>query len=596
MATDKADKVVIDIVLDDGSVKQVFNRIEREAKETGDNAGKGMSVPMTRALGVIGAAATVAAAAVAAIATAMYKGTQAAMVQEDVVLGMNQALASAGRYSLEASREFQQFASEIQGATRIGDETTIAMLGLASTFTKTNDEAMSLVGAAVDLSAAMDMDLRSAVVNLGKTYAGMTGELGESVPIIRTLTKEQLLAGDAVGLIGQRFEGTAAVMANNFAGASIKAGNAFGDMMEQLGSFVTKSPVAVELVNQIKNGFETVGKSLAGFREGRDVMGEIIILSLKIGEALITYIGAPLNLIGNAARLVFNGMQTMMDGWIAGVVKGLNWLVQKLPDALSPDGLKETMRIAAESTSEVFTEQLDETKYAFDNMLNVDMAGSALKFTEDLRTTLENAEDLAEDFTNNTDENIKKLADKVDTYAQSISQAMNQGLTQGVVGAMQVLGTSLVKGGDAWESFKNTALNVMGDMAINIGGLMIAHGIGIEALKTSLYTLNGATAIAAGAALVAVGASLKALATSPGSDGLKSGSPANPVHTEPAPDAAADPINIADSMERKAPTTNVAINIHGDVLDSDETGLRIVNILNSAFDKQGVTIKGGVMA
>jgi len=40
----------------------------------------------------------------------------------------------------------------------------------------------------------------------------------------------------------------------------------------------------------------------------------------------------------------------------------------------------------------------------------------------------------------------------------------------------------------------------------------------------------------------------------------------------------------------------VNVSILGDVLDSEQSGLRIVDLLNSAFDKQGVVIKRGVFA
>ena len=38
------------------------------------------------------------------------------------------------------------------------------------------------------------------------------------------------------------------------------------------------------------------------------------------------------------------------------------------------------------------------------------------------------------------------------------------------------------------------------------------------------------------------------------------------------------------------PNTAVNVTIQGDVLDSEESGTRIVNILNDAFEKQGVVV------
>lgn len=49
-------------------------------------------------------------------------------------------------------------------------------------------------------------------------------------------------------------------------------------------------------------------------------------------------------------------------------------------------------------------------------------------------------------------------------------------------------------------------------------------------------------------------------------------------------------------LQRAEATTGVSITIQGDVLDSDESGSRIVSLINSAFDKKGVVINQGVMA
>lgn len=49
-------------------------------------------------------------------------------------------------------------------------------------------------------------------------------------------------------------------------------------------------------------------------------------------------------------------------------------------------------------------------------------------------------------------------------------------------------------------------------------------------------------------------------------------------------------------LQRAEATTGVSVTIQGDVLDSDESGSRIVALINSAFDKKGVVINQGVMA
>jgi hypothetical protein len=93
--------------------------------------------------------------------------------------------------------------------------------------------------------------------------------------------------------------------------------------------------------------------------------------------------------------------------------------------------------------------------------------------------------------------------------------------------------------------------------------------------------------------LIALGGALKS---------LSAGSLANAATGTTAPTQVAAPITdtaggieaIGQEVERQAPNTEVVVNIQGDVLDSDESGMRIVDILNTAFDKKGVSLRRGL--
>ena len=52
-------------------------------------------------------------------------------------------------------------------------------------------------------------------------------------------------------------------------------------------------------------------------------------------------------------------------------------------------------------------------------------------------------------------------------------------------------------------------LTPLADMAVQEGKILVASGLGIEAVKKALESLNGVAAIAAGAALIAVGTAAK---------------------------------------------------------------------------------------
>ena len=71
--------------------------------------------------------------------------------------------------------------------------------------------------------------------------------------------------------------------------------------------------------------------------------------------------------------------------------------------------------------------------------------------------------------------------------------------------ADQFMGLSEINPGKVVQAL----LTPLADMAIKEGEILIAQGIGVEACKEALESLNGWAAIAAGASLVAIGAAAK---------------------------------------------------------------------------------------
>jgi len=122
--------------------------------------------------------------------------------------------------------------------------------------------------------------------------------------------------------------------------------------------------------------------------------------------------------------------------------------------------------------------------------------------------------------------------------------------------------------------------------------------IAATALGTSLASFNGIGVIAAGAALIAVGTAIKSFSGGPGSGNSATPSPGTPGGSPIQTSSVGGDMSLpgSEQIERQKPNTEVSITIQGDVLDSEESGLRIVGIINKAFDKQGVIIKRGAIA
>jgi hypothetical protein len=184
----------------------------------------------------------------------------------------------------------------------------------------------------------------------------------------------------------------------------------------------------------------------------------------------------------------------------------------------------------------------------------------------------------AQDFANNSVSKFQELG------KQSFAT-----LGQGVGKAFNNFGAALKSGADAGKAFESAIGDTIAGVASQFGDLFIQTGIGKLAMSYGADA-TGYTMIAAGAALKLLvgmsgaGGSTASSAASDGGGGIAS-TPTTTTDLTPTQD-----------LERAAATTGVSVVIQGDVLDSQESGSRIVNLINEAFSHKGVVINQGVMA
>ena len=105
----------------------------------------------------------------------------------------------------------------------------------------------------------------------------------------------------------------------------------------------------------------------------------------------------------------------------------------------------------------------------------------------------------------------------IDAINAEFSKILNEGVISGIVGAAEAMGAALANGGDVVQAAGGALLSTLGGIMIELGKTAIMAGIGIEAIKTALKSLNPGVAIAAGVALVALGGFLKAKVSGIGS-------------------------------------------------------------------------------
>lgn len=166
------------------------------------------------------------------------------------------------------------------------------------------------------------------------------------------------------------------------------------------------------------------------------------------------------------------------------------------------------------------------------------------------------------------EERTQEFVDKMGEMAEDFRNSAVAGFSDG----MQYMMDSIAKGKSVNAgALVAVMLTPLADMAIRVGEVGIATGIGIEAIKTSLETLGGAGAIVAGVALVAAGAAAKAGLSSIAKGGSSSGASNKKLTAQPATGGESAMIQggeaaMASSENLATQLGNVQFKIEGDDL------------------------------
>jgi hypothetical protein len=177
-------------------------------------------------------------------------GTASVMAADTQVQAETRLLtALKGREDIQ--RRLMAQAAELQSRSTFGDEEVIAQQAYLASLGMTERQINDVIEASAQLSTATGMTLESAVKNLAKTYGGLTGELGESIPALKNLTAEQLKSGEAVKYILENYQGYAEAAAQSGTGSMRQLKNQLGDLAEKLGMILM--PTLQKIVGWISN-------------------------------------------------------------------------------------------------------------------------------------------------------------------------------------------------------------------------------------------------------------------------------------------------------------------------------------------------------
>lgn len=255
-------------------VTKARKAVESFAKDTQKQLDgiKSSSASTSLATGFL-AAAEIAKAAFNVISGVIQSTIAESLEAEKANIQLANSMKLVGDFTQGAFNAFDDYATQLSKVSSASDDQIKSSLALAKSFQLTNSEAKRVVQAATDLSAITGDSLNSSVEKLAKTFNGsLSKELKQLSPELKSLTEEQLRAGAAVDVIGNKFKGSAAVINDSFGGALgnlkkslLNAGESFGDIF-------TKSTKFIDLIRSSSSVVDAFAGAIARIGKGGEIL------------------------------------------------------------------------------------------------------------------------------------------------------------------------------------------------------------------------------------------------------------------------------------------------------------------------------------
>lgn len=462
------------------------------------------------------------------------------------------------------------------------------------------------LGGFLAVSTRISGNTSKTVTQLSAAFNAVLKPTDEAKKVIKLLNKETGAAIDfsATALKEQGLQKFFAGILNSTKG--------FKNQQEILAKVFTSTEalkgvlsVTGENFDKVKTSIDAVSKSQTALDDGFSDINET--LSTKLNKTL-ALLDTELSFVGEGLAEVAKDILSGVDSIILAIGKARKEIQSNRPE--SPGGTRDFLGRGA-IQPETFDpmsgipfrmgeEGLDPTAALMDSIVGAtsaeDEENPMMRFavqTQEIAESITGLSEVADKGTLNLEGLNKKVkttgtttADVKDQF-DILKDTMNSTFTQGTVKVLstgiQTMTRSLITGEMNFAAFGKAIAGILGDMAIQLGETALLTGLAMDGIGK----LTGTEAIIAGVGLIALGNIMKSFAGGGGASSSIPGGTA-PVGSDPISTVGPlEDVAAADDPEAIERQQQVQLVVQGDILDSDETGTRLLNILNEEFDSSG---------
>lgn len=320
----ETDKLRADLNAAAKATSQATNKMDDAIKSFTENSNKNLGffeTSVASMAGFLGSQAVLGVFglvkdAIGFVADELVKGGEAAIAQEKNLTRLANSLALTGQYSKKALQDLKDFTDQMERETGIADDVVAGNLAVLSSITKLDAEGLKKAEkTAIDLSAAMSIDLDTATRLVGK---GIEGNV-ESFKRYNITVQEGTSKTENLNNIMKALKGTSGAaegQMKTFEGALKSAENSFGNFFEAIANSIIQNEAfkkALSQVSKIFNEFtneaegnqkglkELAGATLVNVINGFTILATVMDAATKVGRVIYDVLKADFDLIGSAA-------------------------------------------------------------------------------------------------------------------------------------------------------------------------------------------------------------------------------------------------------------------------------------------------------
>lgn len=272
-----------DLVRADKAVAAGARRVKDElsgVRVAGEDAGIGVG----KLAGALVAVAS-ARAAITTIKAGIQEVIRFANEQEKQETKLQSVIKATGQAAGFTAEQIYDYADSIQKTTIYGDEATIAGAAILATFKEIKDvEFGRTLEVAHDLSTVLRSDLKSSVLQLGKSLedpkngltalrrAGISFNDTErdTIKALQDSGQLRLAQIKILDKVEAQVGGASHAMRETYGGAVIAADNAYGDLLEEIGFFITKNKEVKEVIGITEDVYISLTNVIEKYRKSED--------------------------------------------------------------------------------------------------------------------------------------------------------------------------------------------------------------------------------------------------------------------------------------------------------------------------------------